>query len=229
MNVGILGCGKMGSVVAKKLPDYVNKIIVDRNEEKLQVLSEKINCKYSTSIDVLSDADIVAIVLPESEVDKNIENVCKIVKDGTIVLNMSTNGSVDDNIKEKYKNINIIETKIIGQSSMIEKFSAPSAIIIGSKDKNIIEKIKYIFKEFSYVECGDVDKVPLAVQTATRQAITTCMDLKEKLEDLDVDKSWQEALFKCVLNGTIGSFMDDTLGPFARKIVKEIEEKNNIE
>ena len=45
MNVGILGCGKMGSVVAKKLPDYVNKIIVDRNEEKLQVLSEKINCK----------------------------------------------------------------------------------------------------------------------------------------------------------------------------------------
>ena len=47
---------------------------------------------------------------------------------------------------------------------------------------------------------------------------------KEKLNALDVDTSWQEALFKCVLNGTIGSFMDDTLGPFARKIVKEIED-----
>ena len=224
MNVGVLGCGKMGSVVAKKLPDDVNKIIVDRNQEKLEALSKSIHCKYSTSIDILADADIVAVILPESEVNKNVESICEIAKDKAIILNMSTNGAVDDLIKQKYKSINIVETKIIGQSSMIEKFKAPSAIVIGSEDEDIVEKIKYIFKDFSYVESGDVEKVPLAVQTATRQAIITCMDLKEKLNDLDVDTSWQEALFKCVLNGTIGSFMDDTLGPFARKIVKEIED-----
>ena len=224
MNVGVLGCGKMGSVVAKKLPDYVNKIIVDRNQEKLEALSKSIDCKYSTSIDILADADIVAVILPESEVNKNVESICEIAKDKAIILNMSTNGAVDDLIKQKYKSINIVETKIIGQSSMIEKFKAPSAIVIGSEDEDIVEKIKYIFKDFSYVESGDVEKVPLAVQTATRQAIVTCMDLKEKLNALDVDTSWQEALFKCVLNGTIGSFMDDTLGPFARKIVKEIED-----
>lgn len=224
MNVGVLGCGKMGSVVAKKLPDDVNKIIVDRNQEKLEALSKSIDCKYSTSIDILADADIVAVILPESEVNKNVESICEIAKDKAIILNMSTNGAVDDLIKQKYKSINIVETKIIGQSSMIEKFKAPSAIVIGSEDEDIVEKIKYIFKDFSYVESGDVEKVPLAVQTATRQAIITCMDLKEKLNDLDVDTSWQEALFKCVLNGTIGSFMDDTLGPFARKIVKEIED-----
>ncbi|MCI6736542.1 MAG: NAD(P)-binding domain-containing protein [Intestinibacter sp.] len=224
MNVGVLGCGKMGSVVAKKLPDDVNKIIVDRNQEKLEALSKSIDCKYSTSIDILADADIVAVILPESEVNKNVESICEIAKDKAIILNMSTNGAVDDLIKQKYKSINIVETKIIGQSSMIEKFKAPSAIVIGSEDEDIVEKIKYIFKDFSYVESGDVEKVPLAVQTATRQAIVTCMDLKEKLNALDVDTSWQEALFKCVLNGTIGSFMDDTLGPFARKIVKEIED-----
>lgn len=224
MNVGVLGCGKMGSVVAKKLPDDVNKIIVDRNQEKLEALSKSIDCKYSTSIDILADADIVAVILPESEVNKNVESICEIAKDKAIILNMSTNGAVDDLIKQKYKSINIVETKIIGQSSMIEKFKAPSAIVIGSEDEDIVEKIKYIFKDFSYVESGDVEKVPLAVQTATRQAIITCMDLKEKLNALDVDTSWQEALFKCVLNGTIGSFMDDTLGPFARKIVKEIED-----
>ena len=224
MNVGVLGCGKMGSVVAKKLPDDVNKIIVDRNQEKLEALSKSIDCKYSTSIDILADADIVAVILPESEVNKNVESICEIAKDKAIILNMSTNGAVDDLIKQKYKSINIVETKIIGQSSMIEKFKAPSAIVIGSEDEDIVEKIKYIFKDFSYVESGDVEKVPLAVQTATRQAIITCMDLKEKLNDLDVDTSWQEALFKCVLNGTIGSFMDDTLGPCARKIVKEIED-----
>ena len=224
MNVGVLGCGKMGSVVAKKLPDDVNKIIVDRNQEKLEALSKSIDCKYSTSIDILADADIVAVILPESEVNKNVESICEIAKDKAIILNMSTNGAVDDLIKQKYKSINIVETKIIGQSSMIEKFKAPSAIVIGSEDEDIVEKIKYIFKDFSYVESGDVEKVPLAVQTATRQAIVTCMDLKEKLNALDVDTYWQEALFKCVLNGTIGSFMDDTLGPFARKIVKEIED-----
>ena len=224
MNVGVLGCGNMGSVVAKKLPDDVNKIIVDRNQEKLEALSKSIDCKYSTSIDILADADIVAVILPESEVNKNVESICEIAKDKAIILNMSTNGAVDDLIKQKYKSINIVETKIIGQSSMIEKFKAPSAIVIGSEDEDIVEKIKYIFKDFSYVESGDVEKVPLAVQTATRQAIVTCMDLKEKLNALDVDTSWQEALFKCVLNGTIGSFMDDTLGPFARKIVKEIED-----
>lgn len=224
MNVGVLGCGKMGSVVAKKLPDDVNKIIVDRNQEKLEALSKSIDCKYSTSIDILADADIVAVILPESGVNKNVESICEIAKDKAIILNMSTNGAVDDLIKQKYKSINIVETKIIGQSSMIEKFKAPSAIVIGSEDEDIVEKIKYIFKDFSYVESGDVEKVPLAVQTATRQAIVTCMDLKEKLNALDVDTSWQEALFKCVLNGTIGSFMDDTLGPFARKIVKEIED-----
>jgi len=224
MNIGVLGCGKMGSVVAKKLPEDVNKIIVDRNEEKLEALSKIIDCKFSTSIDALADADIVAVILPESEVNKNVESICKIARDGAIILNMSTNGAVDDSIKDSYKSINIIETKIIGQSSMIEKSKAPSAIVIGSQDKFIVDKIKYVFKNFPYVESGDVEKVPLAVQTATRQAIVTCMDLKEKLNALDVDTSWQEALFKCVLNGTIGSFMDDTLGPFARKIVKEIED-----
>lgn len=224
MKVGVLGCGKMGSVIAKKLPEDVDKVFVDRNEDKLELLSKDVDCKFSTSIDVLADVDIVAVILPESEVDTNIENICKIIKDGSIVLNMSTNGAVDKSIKETYKSINIVETKIIGQSSMIEKFNSPSAIVIGSEDEDIVGKIKYIFKNFPYVESGDVEKVPLAVQTATRQAIITCMDLKEKLNNLDVDASWQEALFKCVLNGTIGSFMDDTLGPFARKIVKEIED-----
>ena len=224
MNVGVLGCGKMGSVVAKKLPDDVNKIIVDRNQEKLEALSKIINCKYSTSIDAIKDSDIVAVILPESEVNKDIECIGKIAKDGAIILNMSTNGAVDNSIKDRYKSINIIETKIIGQSSMIEKLNAPSAIVIGSEDKDIVDKIKHIFKDFPYVESGDVQKVPLAVQPATSQAIVTCMDLKEKLNSLDVDESWQEALFKCVLNGTIGSFMDDTLGPFAQKIVKEIED-----
>ena len=93
MNVGVLGCGKMGSVVAKKLPDDVNKIIVDRNQEKLEALSKSIDCKYSTSIDILADADIVAVILPESEVNKNVESICEIAKDKAIILNMSTNGA----------------------------------------------------------------------------------------------------------------------------------------
>ncbi|MDY4575565.1 MAG: NAD(P)-binding domain-containing protein, partial [Intestinibacter sp.] len=141
MNIGVLGCGKMGSVVAKKLPEDANKIIVDRNEEKLEALSKIIDCKFSTSIDALADADIVAVILPESEVNKNVESICKIARDGAIILNMSTNGAVDDSIKDSYKSINIIETKIIGQSSMIEKSKAPSAIVIGSQDKTIVDKI----------------------------------------------------------------------------------------
>lgn len=226
MKVGLLGCGKMGSVIAKKLPDDMEKVIVDRNIEKLKKLSEIIKYEYSCNINSLSTCDIILVVLPENAVNQNIEEICKIAKQNSIVLNMSTNGKVDENIKAKYKNINIIETKIIGQSTMIDKFNQPCAIIIGSDDEEIIEKIKNVFKNFPYVEKGDVEKVPLAVSSATRQAIITCMDLKEKLNNLDIDKSWQEALFKTVLGGTINSFVDDTLGPFAKAIVNEIENKN---
>lgn len=224
MKIGVLGCGKMGSVIAKKLLEEDFKLLVDRNIEKLEKLSEGLNCSYSTDIEILKDAEVVLVILPQPQVDENVEKLCAILNDKSIILNMSTNGSVDDKIKENNKNINIVETKIIGQSSMIEKFDFPSAIIIGSEDKDIVDKIKYVFKNFPYVESGDVAKVPAAVSLATREAIVACMDLKSKLEELDIDKSWQEALFKCVLNGTIGSFMDGTLGPFARKIVEEIEQ-----
>ena len=43
MKVGLLGCGKMGSVIAKKLPDDMQKVIVDRNIEKLKKLKKLVD------------------------------------------------------------------------------------------------------------------------------------------------------------------------------------------
>lgn len=224
MKIGVLGCGKMGSVIAKKLPEEAEKILVDRNLDKLEKLNEAIKCEYSTEIKALEKADVVLVILPQSQVDDKVGELCKILKSGSLVLNMSTNGEVDKKIKEEHEDIDIVETKIIAQSLMIDKFDFPSAIVIGSDDEKIVEKIKYVFKNLPYVESGDVAKVSEAVSLATREAIITCMNLKKKLEAIEVEPGWHEALFKCVLSGTIGSFMDDTLGPFARKIVEEIEQ-----
>jgi D-3-phosphoglycerate dehydrogenase len=95
--VGIIGCGRIGSLVIEKLNGlkprriYVNDIVYDKAHDLPR-------CEYAKKMQILSECDIISIHIPYDEVNKNFisKEELAIMKKNVCLINMSRGGIINE-------------------------------------------------------------------------------------------------------------------------------------
>lgn len=95
--VGIVGCGKIGQEVARKLSLLGANILYYSKTPKKE-LEEKFNCRFVDIDTLLSQSDIVTVHLPLTEETRNFLNADKLLKlkERAIFINTSRGEIVDE-------------------------------------------------------------------------------------------------------------------------------------
>lgn len=102
-NVGIIGCGRIGSSVLKKIkafePNkiYINDIDEDKVHSKL-VPNELDKIFFATKEQILKECDIISIHIPYSEENKNFISMThlEMMKKNSIIINSSRGGIINE-------------------------------------------------------------------------------------------------------------------------------------
>jgi 6-phosphogluconate dehydrogenase (decarboxylating) len=223
--VALIGAGRMGSVVAKQLPEETRKIIIDTETEKAKLLADKVGGTFSSSYDAVSDADLIAIVLPAPAVNATVEMLIGLAKTGAVIINMSTSANIDPIIKSKDPTLQIIDTKIIGHATSMSK-GEPGIVVVETQDEAAFNMIKSQLPGFQQVARGNADLVPTINEIGTVEAIRIAVNVRKQLRTLNIPEEWITVVIKTICAGVVKSFAENDLGNFALELVRKLEQED---
>lgn len=218
----VIGAGRMGSVVAARLPRDTRKIIYDKDGHKAEQLAAQIDGKWAKSLEEASQAELILIVLPAPAVNEVIERILETVKEGTIILNMATAAHLEPGLRQKRQHVYIYDAKIIGHAASISR-GEPGIIVINCYDSERFALLKEQLAGFYKVEQGDSDLVERINTLSSTEGIKAAVSLRQELRNLQAPEEWINVAIRTVCAGTMKSFAEDDLGHFARELVKQLE------
>jgi 3-hydroxyisobutyrate dehydrogenase-like beta-hydroxyacid dehydrogenase len=213
----------MGSVVASRLPFETEITIIDSNFKLAQEVAGKVSGRAFSGYEGAADADMVMLVLPKQAVNEAVEKLLEIVKEGTIILNMATSGYVLPELHRQRKGVFIYDAKIIGHAGSILR-GEPGIIVVNCFDQEKFELIKRLLAGFGKIEQGDSSLVERINILSSTEGIRTAVNLKKKLQEMNVPDEWINVAIRTVCAGTMKSFTENDLGHFAQELVKKMEQ-----
>ena len=220
----VVGAGRMGSVVAERLPKSTKKIIIDIDLEKARRLAGKVDGIPSDSLESAGEADLVAVVLPAPVLNETVNRLLNGVKKGAIILNMATTAHIDPALFKKNKDISIIDAKVLGHARSISR-GEPGIIVVKCDDEGLFDFIKEQLSGFYKVVKGEADLVEKINKVGSTEGIKAAVKVRKKLSKLNIPEEWIDVAIRTVCAGTMKSFADNDLGHFALELVKKVEKE----
>lgn len=221
-SVAVIGAGKMGSVVIRQLPEESQVIIIDLDLEKAKKLASKKDARYDNSLTAAKDTDIIFVILPANAVEETVEKLQDIVKTGAVIVNMATSICIDKIAKKHRGDIGLIDAKIIGQASAINN-EEKGLVIVKADDTSQFDIVKEMLSGLFTVEQGNADLVEKINSLAVYEGIKAAAAIRKQLTEMNIPKDWSDLVIGKVCIPTMKSYIDGTLGPFAKGIVKQLE------
>lgn len=222
ITVAVIGAGRMGSVVSRQLPLTTRKIIIDLDAQKAQELASAVNGKAATSLEAAQDADLIAVVLPTPAMNKVVDQLSSIVKEGAVIINMATSAIIDEHILSKNPRIHIVDTKIIGHAMSISK-GEPGIVVVKTEQAEVFKLIKSQLPGFADVQQGDADLVPKINTIGSTEGIRTAVMIRKELEKMNIPEDWINVVIRTVCAGTMKSYTENDLGHFAKELAIKLE------
>lgn len=88
-HISIIGCGVMGSGLAKALSDHHQITLCDRSSEKAEALGKKINVKYSHDIaDAVGEADIILLCVKPQDLKEVSKQLFGKIRDDQVLVSI---------------------------------------------------------------------------------------------------------------------------------------------
>ena len=222
--MAVVGAGRMGSVVAAKLPKRTQKIIIDMDFSKACRLADKVEGIPSDSLESAGKADLVAVVLPTPVVNETVDKLLNIAKKGAIILNMATAAHIDPVFIEKRKEISIVDAKILGHAMSISR-GEPGIIVVKCNDESKFNLIKDQLAGFYQVVQGEADLVEKINKIGSTEGIRAAVAVRKQLLELNVPYKWIDVAIRTVCAGTMKSFVENDLGHFALELAKNMDKE----
>jgi hypothetical protein len=223
--VAVVGAGRMGSVVAKQLPESTKKIIIDIDFIKAGQLAGTVAGTPSDSLENASSADLVAVVLPTPVVNETVGRLLCIVKEGAIILNMATTARIDAEVTKKNPTVSVIDAKIIGHAMSISR-GEPGIVVVDCNDRGLFDFIKGQLPGFHKVVQGESSRVAEINKIGSTEGIKAAVMVRKQLATLDVPDEWIDVAIRTVCAGTMKSYTENDLGHFAIELVKKLESED---
>lgn len=202
--IGIIGIGRLGSQIAKKLTPQHGVIITDKSFDKARQRSKTLGITHLSVERLVQQSDITILTVPPKEVTPLLITMHDDFKSDSIVVNMAT--SIDTKTLSdcvSRKDIRIVGMKPVTHAYGISQ-GLPTVFISSYDDQSVVEELADLLKPIGHVIRGDEMVVSDINATATDYALRLCIGLMRDLKQAGIhDDKVIEAALKSVAAGTI--------------------------
>lgn len=226
MQVGLVGIGRMGRVLARRLKDHVELTVYDRDPEYLAAAARELNVGAAAAMEELAGLSAVILAVPDPEVINCIKDFNQL-RTPMIIINVATN--VAQHVLEETagKNVKCIGVKFVGHAGEMALGSDP-VIIINERPAELAEVARAIFAPVGHVVVGKADMVSFVNTTAAEKALEAAVYIEAGLKEQGIaDPEIVKSAIRQVAAGILKAYADQDLGPFARQIVRAVKARMN--
>jgi len=224
MGIGLVGVGRMGAVLAKRLAGHVELCLFDRNTERMNVVAEQLNVCTVNNLEDIVEMGTVILAVPDNEVVSCIKRFNQIKKPIT-VINIATNVSQHMVDKIADPHVKCICIKFIGHATEMALGHRP-VILVNQFPADIVPQMVELFQIVGPVLVGKADIVHTINTIAAEKAIEAAVGIEEALKKQNItDEDIVKSAIRQVAAGILKAYTDGNMGPFARKIVESVKSK----
>jgi len=224
MQVGLIGGGRMGRELARRLKDHVELTIFDRDAAFLATVQNELGIPAAGSIDELAAIGTVILAVPDPEVVNCIKDFNQL-KTPITVINIATNVAQHVLEETAVPPVRCFGVKFVGQAGEMSLGLDP-VIVIDSRPAGLVPVAREIFASVGHVIVGKADIVSLVNNAAAAKALEAAVHIEETLRQQGVDDpAIVKSAIRMVAAGVLKAYADQDLGPFARQIVRAVRAK----
>ncbi len=225
MQIGLIGIGRMGKVLAEKFAAASMDVTVfDRDLAYAEQVAGELGIRAAGSMEEMAELGTVVLAVPDREVISCIKDFNQIKRPLT-VINIATN--VAQHVLEETAagHVRCIGVKFVGQAAEMALGSRP-VIIVNDRPVDLVQEAKAIFESAGQVFVGKADIVTAINTIAAEKVLEAAVHIEDSLRRQGVtEPAVVKSAIRQVAAGILKAYADDNLGPFAREIVRAVQAK----
>jgi pyrroline-5-carboxylate reductase len=225
MQIGIVGIGRMGRVLAVRLAEAAELTLYDVKLDQLAEVAAATGAKAGASLEEAVLGDAVILALPDREVIDCLKELNQIRHSPITVINVATNVAQSVLEHTAAPHVRCISAKFIGQAGEMAAGARP-VIVVHEKPEELVALTVEIFSHVGDVLTGNSDVVTTINTIAAEKAIEAAVLIEESLRMKGFSNpAIAKSAIGQVAAGIVKAYAADNLGPFAREIVHSVKKK----
>lgn len=226
--VGIIGVGRLGQAVARRLPQDINLLLADKKTNLAKKLAIELSAKAKKVVEIFSKSEVVLLIVPPSDICPLVRKYNKVIKPGAVLVNMATSVMTDKVQKEvQRKDIKIVSAKVIGQAYAISR-GDKAVFILSKKDPFVIKILKRLFGSIGNVVVSDERLVEKINAKATHFGLRLVLGLRKQLKKICHSEEIIDVAIKTVAAGTIRDYHPGKHNDYIIDRLKELSCKTEV-
>src|SRR3989338_455157 len=188
--VGIIGTGRLGSALAKRLAPHCSLLLSDSFLGKARQMAKILNADFGNIRYLFEKADIILLAIPPEEICLLIEKEETFLRQGAILVNLAT--SLDTHKIRTCltrKDIRVIGIKPITQAYALAH-GYQTIFVTSCEDTGLREKLVPLLREIGEIVLGDDMLVKEINAEATRWGLRLYLSLQDKLKAMNVPQKF---------------------------------------
>lgn len=226
MDVGLVGIGRMGEVLARKLAGVVNLYLLDRDLCRTQQLAAELNVSAANNLAEIAQLGRVILAVPDREVISCLKDFNE-MKQPLVVINVATNVAQRVLNEIAAAHIKCIGVKLIAHAGEMALGLEP-VIIVNERPPELVDEAVALFQPVGKVVVGRADMVSSVNMAAAEAALAAAVQIEENLHLQGItDPLIIKSAIRQVAAGILKAYANNDLGPFARDVVQALKAKLN--
>jgi len=224
LSVGLVGVGRIGKVLARKLAGHVDLWLLDREPSRIKELADELNVSIAVNLEEVAKLGTVILAVPDREVISCLKDFNQ-MKQPLTVINIATNVAERVLNEMAASHISCISVKFVGSAGEMALGLEP-VIIVNERPAGLVERAVELFRPVGQVMVGRADIVSSVNIAAAEAALAAAVQLEENLRVQGItNAAIVKSAIRQVAAGILKAYADNDLGPFARNIVQALKFK----
>ena|GEM_PF-424133 len=220
LSVLIMGAGRMGEILAASIGKSHEVAIYDQDQDKGRRVAKRLHCRYGSPEGFIPGAGVLILALPPAVTATALWSVRELLAADTVVINIATTIAKSDLRPALAGKGHLVGAKIVGH--FLEMDQRPAIVIDADTEKGR-QTASLLFSNLGLTLTGDEGQVQLINTVAAREAFRAAFRIREALEKAGVSPDLIASALRVVAPGSIKAYAEGDLGPFARKLLAEID------
>lgn len=220
LSVFIMGLGRMGDILAGSMARNHLVAVYDADQDRGRQAARRIGVRFCLPGDFLPEADVLVLALPPVVTVSALGSVSRLLQPGTVVINIATTVSKEDLRPVLAGEGHLAGVKIVGH---YREMKERPAIIADADTEKALQAAVLLFSDLGSVVPGDEGLVRLINTVATREAFRAAVRIEDALRRDGVTPDLIGSALRVVAAGSVKSYAEGDIGPFARDLIREIK------
>lgn len=222
--IGIVGVGRLGSVIAQKLSSNFEVLVADKAKFRAVALSKVTAVRVATLSGIFGKSDVLLLVVPPEQMVTLVKKYHKYLKAGAVVVNLATGVPtvVLRKVIGRKKMVDVVGMKMIGQAHALA-LGFEVCFVFAAEDEKLFTKLKKIFAVLGRVVRGDEKFVAKINAQATKYGLSLAMRLVKLSKDYALLKKPIDNAVKTVALGTVLDYPPAKDNKYIKQMLKAMK------